>query len=109
MIKRKIKQLLRTDEIRAIEAEVPKQREEINQLAELIFQDIDDPSERANCQFYERLYKISGTLKSSKSLSANAKLAAEVYFHHRDKAEVAMTVGSSWYGGDYFEFGAHAF
>ena len=57
--------------------------------------------------FFDRFYNYSGGLKSTKNFSEQKKVSAEVYFHHREKAEVALSACSSWYGGDYFEFGSH--
>lgn len=56
---------------------------------------------------YTNLFKSNGPLISTKNLSQHQRTEAEVHFHHREKGECALTVGSSWYGGDYFEFGAH--
>jgi hypothetical protein len=53
------------------------------------------------------LFKMNGPLISTAHLSRAECQDAEVCFHHTEKAECALTVGSSWYGGDYFEFGAH--
>src|SRR5258707_2324023 len=72
----------------------------------LLFKDIP-ASSRQDIQFFDRLYKFHGPLRSTSELSSQAKLAAELHFHFREKAEVALTTGSSWYGGDYFEFGSH--
>jgi hypothetical protein len=63
-------------------------------------------SARSDIQFFDRLYKFHGPLRSTAGFSSQAKLDAELHFHFREKAEVALTAGSSWYGGDYFEFGS---
>lgn len=66
-----------------------------------------DPSERGDMQVFDRLYKFHGPLRSTSRMSAQGKQDAELHFHFREKAECALTVCSSWYGGDYFEFGSH--
>ncbi len=53
------------------------------------------------------LFKSNGPLISTAGLSIEQCTDLEVQFHHREKGEIALTVGSSWYGGDIFEFGAH--
>lgn len=53
------------------------------------------------------LYKNGGPLRSTVGSSLADKTTADCYFQHREKADVALTVGTSWYGGDYFEFGSH--
>lgn len=78
----------------------------LEQLQKIMFLDIPEGLGRQDLQFFDRLYKCNGPLRSTADFSVDAKIRTEVYFHHRDKAEVALTVGSSWYGGDYFEFGA---
>jgi hypothetical protein len=83
------------------------EKRHLAQLQDIIFKDIADGADRQNLQFFDRLYNCSGQLKSTANYSKETKLTAEVYFHHREKAEIALTVGSSWYGGDYFEFGSH--
>ena len=62
---------------------------------------------RSDVQFFDRLYKFHGPLRSTADMNSQTKLDAELHFHFREKAEVALTTGSSWYGGDYFEFGSH--
>lgn len=60
----------------------------------------------SDVQFFDRLYKFHGPLRSTANFDSQTKLDAELHFHFREKAEVALTTGSSWYGGDYFEFGS---
>lgn len=76
-----------------------------NDIDRLLFKDLL-PSARSDVQFFDRLYKFHGPLRSTADFSSQSKLDAELHFHFREKAEVALTAGSSWYGGDYFEFGA---
>ena len=73
---------------------------------ETLFREIPE-AERTNLQLFDRLYSLHGALKSSAALSRQSKLDCDLHFQHREKAEVALTVASSWYGGDYMEFGAH--
>lgn len=80
---------------------------DVEQLKNVIFNSLPEGTERQNIQFFERLYNISGGLRSTVDLDDIERLSAEVYFHHREKAEVALSACSSWYGGDYFEFGSH--
>jgi hypothetical protein len=58
-------------------------------------------------QFYDRIFKFHGPLRTTKRWTAQERLDASLFFQFREKAEVALTAASSWYGGDYFEFGAH--
>jgi hypothetical protein len=72
---------------------------------------------RSLCRFivgdhFGRRFEISGRLKSTKHLAGPlntgwSKQVASVYFQHREKAEVSLAAASSWYGGDYMEFGSH--
>lgn len=55
----------------------------------------------------ESVFKPNGPLVSSKDFSDPDRADIEVQFHHREKAECMLTVASSWYGGDFFEFGSH--
>lgn len=55
----------------------------------------------------DKLFKPNGPLASSAALSLSEKIQTDVYYQHKEKAECALTVGTSWYGGDYFEFGSH--
>jgi len=52
------------------------------------------------------LHAPNGPFISSKDFTDAQRTSAEVFFHHREKAEVMMTVASSWYGGDMMEFGS---
>jgi len=78
----------------------------IEQIERILFKDIQQQHERDNIQFFARIRNSSGALRSTAEFSDAARLSAEVYFHHQEKAEIALTAGSSWYGGDYFEFGS---
>lgn len=80
-------------------------RNKVDRLASTIFKDLPGHAWR-DVQFFDRLYKFHGPLRSTADLDAQTKLDAELHFHFREKAEVALTAGSSWYGGDYFEFGS---
>lgn len=55
---------------------------------------------------YPQIHANNGPFVSSQHWSDADRTDSEVYFHHREKAEVMMTVASSWYGGDFFEFGS---
>ena len=52
------------------------------------------------------LHKPNGPFISSKDFTDADRTNIEVYWHHREKAEVMMTVATSWYGGDFMEFGS---
>lgn len=54
-----------------------------------------------------QLFKQTGAFESSKDWSAADRQDTEVFFHHSQKAECMMTACSSWYGGDFFEYGSH--
>jgi hypothetical protein len=61
---------------------------------------------------FDRRFSFVGGLKSTAALSGPLqtgwyKQLAGVYFSHREKAEIALATASSWYGGDYMEFGCH--
>jgi len=87
--------------VRAPESRVRR----VDRLVRTIFKDLPHHAWR-DVQFFDRLYKFHGPLRSTADLDAQTKLDAELHFHFREKAEVALTAGSSWYGGDYFEFGS---
>lgn len=53
-----------------------------------------------------QLFKMNGPLESSQYWSDQDRQDTEVYFHHAAKGEVMLTVASSWYGGDVWEFGS---
>ena len=61
---------------------------------------------RKDVWFFDRMFKFHGSLRSPARLGPRAKDDFDVHSQYKDKAEIAMTVGSSWYGGDYFEFGS---
>lgn len=54
----------------------------------------------------ERLVTAHGSFQSIKATSSPDLLRAATYFQHREKIDVAMSAATSWYGGDYLEFGA---
>ena len=54
---------------------------------------------------YESLI-VGGGIESTIGLSPTRRRLASSHFQHREKADVAMAAATSWYGGDYFEFGA---
>src|SRR5271154_2701965 len=56
---------------------------------------------------YNQIFKDNGPLISSRYWSDADRTETEVFFHHKDKAEVMMCVASSWHGGDFMEFGSH--
>lgn len=55
---------------------------------------------------YPQIFASNGPFVSSNAWSDNDRTDTEVYFHHYQKAEIMMTVASSWYGGDMMEFGS---
>jgi len=65
------------------------------------------PSWREDTQLFARLFKLHGPLRSTAALSQKSKFDLKIFFDHKEKSEVTLTVASSWYGGDYFELGAH--
>lgn len=56
---------------------------------------------------YPQLHANNGPFISSVGFSDSDRTETEVYFHHKEKSEVMMTAASSWYGGDFMEFGSH--
>lgn len=56
---------------------------------------------------YPQLHANNGPFISSVGFSDADRTETEVYFHHKEKSEVMMAVASSWYGGDFMEFGSH--
>ena len=56
---------------------------------------------------YPQIHANNGPFVSSQYWSDIDRTDTEVYFHHKEKSEVMMTVASSWYGGDFMEFGSH--
>jgi hypothetical protein len=61
---------------------------------------------------FDGRFRFDGPLKSTVRLTGPfgtgwRKQLASIYFSHREKAEVSLAAASSWYGGDYMEFGAH--
>src|SRR4051812_25903434 len=57
-------------------------------------------------QYFDRLFRHTGQLVSTASMAPEEKRAANVFFQHREKAETTLCAATSWYGGDYFEFGS---
>lgn len=55
---------------------------------------------------FPQIFANNGPLVSSQYWSDSDRTDTEVYFHHYKKAEVMMAVGSSWYSGDFMEFGS---
>ena len=105
---RALRNVVRTQSGRARRAWTP-QAERIDRherLLECLFRDVPE-GERSNLQVFDRMYTLHGALKSTAALGAQSKLDLDLHFQHREKAEVALTVASSWYGGDFMEFGSH--
>lgn len=55
---------------------------------------------------YPKIHADNGPFFSSQFWSDADRTDSEVYYHHKDKAEVMMAVTSSWYGHDMMEFGS---
>lgn len=55
----------------------------------------------------DKIYKSNGPLKSTFGSSREELTYLDVIFHFRESSQISLTVGSSWYGGDYMEFGSH--
>lgn len=71
----------------------------------LIFRGVPE-AKWADTQFLDRLHKYHGPFKSSAALSEQEKMDVDIFFQHREKALTTLTATTSWFGGDYFEFGA---
>lgn len=56
---------------------------------------------------FPQIHANNGPFVSSQHWSDSDRTDSEVFFHHKEKAEVMMTVASSWYSGDFMEFGSH--
>lgn len=61
--------------------------------------------------FYRKNYyglfgPVTGRIKSTRRMSRHAKEFADTFFQHHEKAEATLAAATSWYGGDYMEFGA---
>ena len=61
----------------------------VDKAARAIFKDLP-PDAWGDVQFFDRLYKFHGPLRSTADLNAQTKLDAELHFHFREKAEVAL-------------------
>ncbi len=55
---------------------------------------------------YPQIHANNGPFVSSQHWSDGDRTDTEVYFHHKEKSEIMMTVASSWYGNDFMEFGS---
>lgn len=55
---------------------------------------------------YPQIHANNGPFVSSQHWSDADRTDTEVFYHHKDKAEIMMAVASSWYGGDFMEFGS---
>lgn len=55
---------------------------------------------------FPQIFANNGPFVSSQHWSDADRTETEVYFHHKEKAEIMMCVASSWYGGDFMEFGS---
>ncbi len=53
-----------------------------------------------------QIHADNGPFVSSKNWSYQDRQDTEVHFHHREKSDVMMTACTSWYGGDFWEFGS---
>jgi hypothetical protein len=54
-----------------------------------------------------QIFAANGPFVSTQYWSDQDCQDTEVFFHHSQKAECMLTACSSWYGGDFFEFGSH--
>ena len=57
--------------------------------------------------FFSRMHKFHGPLHSTSRLTQAQKTDISLHYQFKDKAECALAVANAFYGGDYFEFGAH--
>lgn len=53
-----------------------------------------------------QLFAANGPFASTQHWSDSDRQDTEVFFHHSQKAEIMLTAASSWYSGDFFEFGS---
>lgn len=61
---------------------------------------------RGDHHCFDRYFKHHGTMKSTAALSDQDRMDACLFYQYREKSECALTAASSYYGGDYMEFGA---
>ena len=54
-----------------------------------------------------QLFANNGPFVSSQHWSNADRDDTEIFFHHSQKAECMLTACTSWYGGDFMEFGSH--
>lgn len=57
--------------------------------------------------YRQDLHKPNGSFETSANLAEAQKIQNDVAFQFREKACCSLIAASSWYGGDYFEFGSH--
>jgi len=57
--------------------------------------------------YFDSIYKHNGPLRSTKDWTRDFRTFVDVNFHFRESSQICLTVGSSWFGGDYMEFGSH--
>jgi len=57
--------------------------------------------------YFDNIHNAWGLLKSTKGYSSEFKLQSYLYWQYREKSAIALAAASSWYGGDYVEFGSH--
>jgi hypothetical protein len=62
--------------------------------------------ELTETQCFDRFFKFHGPMKSTAQLTDQDRLDACLFYQYREKSECALTAASSYYGGDYMEFGA---
>ncbi len=55
---------------------------------------------------YPQIFANNGPFVSSQYWDDSDRIDTEVYFHHKEKAEIMLCIASSWYGGDFMEFGS---
>lgn len=55
---------------------------------------------------WPQIHADNGPFVSSKDWSGQDRQDTEVHYHHREKSDVMMTACTSWYGGDFWEFGS---
>ena len=55
----------------------------------------------------DKFYSNYGYTLSTKELTDTEKQRIFLHFQYKEKAKIALSVASSYPGGDYFEFGSH--
>jgi len=82
-------------------------QEELKNFHQNSLQQISKPNFDSSSITEDSFYSNYGYAKSTKTLNQEQLQKIFLHFQYQEKAKVAMSVVSSYWGGDYLEFGAH--